>query len=430
MTIGKSFSFTRILASDLIDSHERHSPSVSVELVSGAMGSASIPAKVIRTPEGVDLSASAAEAAETIRAVNDEITEGLLEREFSSLDEVDQAMCELDGTADKSRLGARAIVAVSKATARALATQARQPLFAWLPKVGAQRRLPMPCFNVLSGGSAAQTHQTFRGFLVCPLGAETLADAVQTGVDVYAALGERVKAAGYGTEVGDECGYLPAIGDPAEVVEMITGAISDAGYELGEKGAAIGLNVAASNFRNEDGTYLVNDQRLSTDEMIELFAELTDRFPIYGIEDGVGDTDTDGWRALTDRLGDRVRLIGDDHFSTSVAEISRAVEAGFANTALIKLNQIGSVSETVEAMRICEGAGYEQIVAYRFGETPDTFIADFTVASGCGLVRTGAPVSGHGTSKYNRLSEISEQWKGSKRSWISSRREPLAYGRR
>ncbi|MDO5710995.1 MAG: phosphopyruvate hydratase, partial [Micrococcales bacterium] len=273
------------------------------------------------------------------------------------------------------------------------------------------------CFNVLNGGVHAPNALDFQEFMVCPLGASTLAEAVRAGAEVYAALRTRLAAAGQATGLGDEGGFAPQLSEPEEVLEVIVAAITDAGYQPGPQGVAIALDPAASEFRQADGRYRLNGALLTSDDLIDRYATMVERYPIWSIEDGLGEGDHDGWQALTTRLGERIQLVGDDNFCTNPAIIAAAIGDGIANAALIKLNQIGTVTETLEAMAICHRAGYAQMVSHRSGETPDSFIADLAVGTGCGQLKSGAPARGERVAKYNRLLTI------------GAARPDLAYGR-
>jgi enolase len=244
--------------------------------------------------------------------------------------------------------------------------------------------------------------------MVCPIGATSMKEAVRAGAEVYQALRKRLVAGGHATGLGDEGGFAPNLAEPEEVLALIVDAIGDAGYPTGRSGVAIALDPAASEF-HKDGRYVVNNVSLSSADMIARYAEMIDRFPIWSIEDGLGESDSDGWKQLTAALGDRLQLVGDDNFCTNPAIITSAIADGIANAALIKVNQIGTVTETLEAMRICREAGYGQMVSHRSGETPDTFIADLAVATGCGQIKTGAPARGERVAKYNRLIQIEAQ---------------------
>jgi enolase len=243
--------------------------------------------------------------------------------------------------------------------------------------------------------------------MISPLGAPSVTEAVRAGAEVYAALRKRLSAAGHATGLGDEGGFAPELAEPEEVLEVIVAAITDAGYAPGRTGIAIALDPAASEFLHQDGSYHVNGQQLTSADMVERYAAMVDRYPIWSIEDGLGESDREGWQELTARIGGSVQIVGDDYFCTNPAIITTAIADGIGNSALIKLNQIGTVSETLEAMAICHRAGYSQMVSHRSGETPDSFIADLAVGTGCGQIKTGAPARGERVAKYNRLIEIS-----------------------
>jgi enolase len=264
----------------------------------------------------------------------------------------------------------------------------------------------VPCFNVLNGGAHAPNALDFQEFMISPLGAPSIGEAVRAGAEVYAALRKRLAADGHATGLGDEGGFAPDLAEPEEVLAVIVAAIRDAGYTPGRDGVAIALDPAASEFAADNGAYRVNGQTLSSDDLVDRYAAMIDAFPIWSIEDGLGEADHDGWQRLTERLGERIQLVGDDNFCTNPAIIAAAIDDRIANAALIKLNQIGSVSETLEAMAVCQRAGYGQMVSHRSGETPDSFIADLAVATGCGQLKTGAPARGERVAKYNRLLEI------------------------
>ncbi len=337
--------------------------------------------------------------------VNGEIATALCGRSFAGLAELDAALIELDGTPDKTRLGANATVGVSMAAARAIAVAAGRPLWQSLAPAGVTPRLPVPHFNVVNGGVHAPNRLDFQEFMLAPLGAPTVAEAVRAGAEVYAALRAELTGLGLSTGLGDEGGFAPEIDSPEEVLSLLVTAIQTAGYQTGPDGIAIALDPASSEFYS-GGAYHVAGQTLSSDEMIERYAEITARFPVWSIEDGLAESDWAGWERLVARLGDRTQIVGDDLLVTNPAIIREAIERKAANAALIKLNQIGTVTETLEAMRLCREAGWAQMVSHRSGETEDSFIADLAVASGCGQIKSGAPARGERTAKYNRLIEI------------------------
>jgi enolase len=246
----------------------------------------------------------------------------------------------------------------------------------------------------------------FQEFMIAPLGAPSMAEAVRAGAEVYAALRRELTDRKLSTGLGDEGGFAPEISEPEEVLRLLAGAIADAGYRAGRDGISIALDLAASEFRQADGTYLVSGTPLSSGDLVDRLASITGAFPVHLIEDGLGEDDEDGWITLTARLGGTVELVGDDIFCTNPAIITRAIERRIGNASLIKLNQIGTVTETLEAMAVCRRAGYRQFVSHRSGETEDSFIADLAVGTGCGHLKSGAPARGERITKYNRLMEI------------------------
>lgn len=410
-----AFEITQVQALEVLDSRGRPTLSVAIELADGTRAEAGVPSgastgtrEAVELRDGDPARFGGAGVLTAVGNVNGELNSALSGRAWNDLAEVDQAMRDLDGTPNKARLGANAIIGTSMALARALAASAGEPLYEWLPGFGQPARLPVPCFNVLNGGAHAPNPLDFQEFMVCPLGAPSMAEAVRAGAEVYQALRKRLVAGGHATGLGDEGGFAPSLAEPEEVLALIVAAIEDAGYPLGAAGVGIALDPAASEFY-ADGGYTVNGVRLSSAEMIARYAAMLERFPIWSIEDGLGEQDPAGWQQLTADLGERVQLVGDDNFCTNPAIITAAIADGVGNAALIKVNQIGTVTETLEAMRICHEAGYGQMVSHRSGETPDPFIADLAVATGCGQLKTGAPARGERIAKYNRLIQIAAQ---------------------
>ena len=411
-----TFKIDNASAIEILDSRGRPTLNVTVRLGDGTVAEAGVPSGASTgTREAVELRDhdparfSGLGVSNAAKNVNTEISQMLAGRSWESLAEVDQAMKDLDGTPNKARLGANALVGTSMAVARALAVSSGMPLYAWLPGFGQEMRLPLPCFNVLNGGVHAPNPLDFQEFMICPLGAPSMAEAVRAGAEVYQALRRRLVADGQSTGLGDEGGFAPDLAEPEDVLGLIVAAIQDAGYPIGPSGVGIALDPAASEFNQPDGTYKVNGKSFTSQEMISRYEEMVARFPIWSLEDGMGEADTAGWKALTAALGEKIQLVGDDNFCTNPAIITAAIDDHIANAALIKLNQIGTVSETLEAMRICHEAGYGQMVSHRSGETPDTFIADLAVATGCGQIKTGAPARGERIAKYNRLIQIESQ---------------------
>jgi enolase len=402
-------------AQEILDSRSRPTLSVRVTLTGGAAGNAGVPSgastgtrEAVELRDGDPARYGGAGVTVAVGNVNGEIADALAGRIVEDLASLDRLVIDLDGTETKRRLGANAIVGVSMAAARAMAAAHSQPLYRFLAPDGVEARLPVPCFNVINGGRHAANRLQPQEFMVCPLGAATFAEALRAGAEVYAALRSRLQAAGLAVGLGDEGGFAPELATTEEALDVLVAAIADAGYTPGRAGVAIALDPAASEFRGDDGRYalVTGDATLSSAGLVDRWAELVDRYPIWSLEDGLGEDDTDGWRLLTERLGDRIQLVGDDNLVTNPAIIATAIDDGIANAALIKLNQIGTVTETLEAMRLCRDAGYGQMVSHRSGETTDTFIADLTVATGCGQLKSGAPARGERVAKYNRLVEI------------------------
>ncbi len=407
-----AFEIEQVQALEVLDSRGRPTLTVSVRLSDGTTAEAGVPSgastgsrEAVELRDGDPARFGGAGVTKAAAHVNGELNTALSGRSWSDLAEVDGAMCDLDGTPNKARLGANALIGTSMALARALAASSGKPLHDWLPGFGQPPRLPVPCFNVLNGGAHAPNPLDFQEFMVCPLGAPTMREAVRAGAEVYQALRKLLAAGGHSTGLGDEGGFAPNLAEPEEVLALIVEAITAAGYPTGVEGVGIALDPAASEFF-ADGGYRVNGKQLSSAEMIARYGEMLDRGPIGSIEDGLGEQDPEGWKQLTAELGGRVQLVGDDNFCTNPAIITAAIADGIGNAALIKVNQIGTVTETLEAMRICHEAGYGQMVSHRSGETPDTFIADLAVATGCGQLKTGAPARGERIAKYNRLIQI------------------------
>jgi enolase len=342
-----------------------------------------------------------------VRNVNKEIATALCGQAFADQAQLDHTLIELDGTDDKSRLGANAIVGVSMAGARAFAASAGLPLWQSLNPEGVAPRLPVPHFNVVNGGVHAPNDLDFQEFMVAPLGAPTMAEAVRAGAEVYAALRTLLAGKGMATGLGDEGGFAPPIDQPEDVLTLLVAAIENAGYRPGRNGVAIALDPAASEFYG-DGAYQVAGETLSSDEMIERFEEMVAAYPIWSLEDGLAEGDGEGWVRLTERLGDRIQLVGDDNLVTNPAIIADAIARRAGTAALIKVNQVGTVTETLEAMAVCRAAGWAQMVSHRSGETDDTFIADLAVGAGCGQLNSGAPARGERVAKYNRLVELED----------------------
>jgi enolase len=407
------FEVADLSALEILDSRGRPTLAVTVTLADGTRAKAGVPSgastgsrEAAELRDGDNSRYEGRGVLAAVANVDGEIADLLRGRAWSSLADADEAMISLDGTVNKSRLGANAMVGTSMALARALAASVKMPLWQWLAPEGVAPSLPVPHFNVLNGGVHASNDLDFQEFMIAPVGAPSMAEAVRAGAEVYAALRRELVSRKLSTGLGDEGGFAPEISEPEHALRLLVQAIGDAGYKTGPEGVSIALDPAASEFRQPDGRYRVAGELLDSAQLIDRLDAIAREFPVHLIEDGLGEYDDEGWIALTERLGSTVEIVGDDNFCTNPAIIASAIERGIANAALIKLNQIGTVSETLQAMAVCRGARYRQFVSHRSGETEDSFIADLAVGTGCGHLKSGAPARGERTAKYNRLLEI------------------------
>lgn len=414
-----AFGVADLSALEILDSRGRPTLAVTVRLADGTTARAGVPSgastgsrEAVERRDGDQARYEGKGVLGAVAAVNTELADLLRGRAWTSLADADRAMIDLDGTANKSRLGANATVGVSMALTRALAASVGVPLWRWLTPHDVTPSLPVPHFNVLNGGVHAPNPLDFQEFMIAPVGAPSLAEAVRAGAEIYAALRRELSARELFTGLGDEGGFAPEIDEPEEALGLLVRAISDAGYKPGADGVSIALDLAASEFRQRDGRYEVDDELLDSSQLIERLVLITRQFPVHLIEDGLGEDDEDGWITLTARLGETTELVGDDIFCTNPAIIARAIARGIGNASLIKLNQIGTVTETLDAMATCREGGYRQFVSHRSGETEDSFIADLAVATGCGHLKSGAPARGERVAKYNRLLEIAASTPG------------------
>jgi len=404
-----------IVGREVLDSRGNPTIAVEVTLSDGTIGEAMVPSgastgvnEAIELRDGDKKRFGGKGVLKAAGHVNREIATALKGADASDQRGIDLALIALDGTPNKSRLGANAILGVSLACARAAATACGEPLYRYLGGVDAHV-LPVPMFNILNGGKHAQDSTDFQEFMLVPAGMPTFRDAVRCGAEVYAALRSVLHDGGASTNVGDEGGFAPSLPSNAAAVDVILTAIGKAGYRPGQD-CFLALDPAASSFYR-DGLYrLERDGRsLTSAQMIDLWEEWVRKYPIVSIEDGLAEDDWDGWRLLTDRLGDRVQLVGDDLLVTNVRFLRRAISERCANSILIKLNQIGTVTETMQAIREARRAGWTAIVSHRSGETEDTTIADLAVGMGTGQIKTGAPTRSERTAKYNRLMKIEDE---------------------
>ena len=403
----------RVHARQILDS--RGNPTVEVELAlrSGATGRAAVPSGASTGEfEATELrdggSAYGGKAVtKAVGNVNGEIAEAIKGDDASDQKALDQKLIDLDGTPNKSRLGANAILGVSLAAAHAQAAEEGLPLWKYLGGEGAHV-LPVPMMNVLNGGAHADNKVDFQEFMIIPCGAPSFSEGLRIGAEVFHALKGTLKKAGLNTAGGDEGGFAPDLGSNEEALQKLVEAISAAGYTPGED-VAIALDPATSEIYS-DGVYDLEHEgrKLSSEEMAAYWAELAGKYPILSIEDGMDENDWDGWKILTEKIGATVQLVGDDLFVTNPERLSRGIELGVGNSILIKVNQIGTLSETLEAIRIAREAGYTAVMSHRSGETEDTTIADLAVATGCGQIKTGAPSRSDRVAKYNQLLRIEE----------------------
>jgi enolase len=411
-----SAAVKKIHAREILDSRGNPTVEVEVELASGAWGRAAVPSGastgIHEALELRDRDKTRYEGKGVLSAVehvNLEIAKAIVGMDALDQSRVDQMMLDLDGTPNKSRLGANAILGVSLAVARAAANTRGLPLYRHLGGESANI-LPVPMFNILNGGVHANWQGTdFQEFMIAPVGAPSFREALRWGSETYHALKAVLKEKGYATGVGDEGGFAPALRSNAEAVELILKAIGKAGYSPGQQ-IAIALDPASTGFY-EDGLYNLRTEgrKVTSPQMVQIYAEWVGKYPIIVLEDGLAEDDWDGWKMLNRTLGDRVELVGDDLFVTNVQRIARGIAENVANAVLIKLNQIGTLTETIGAIEMARKAGWGTMVSHRSGETVDTFIADFTVAMGTGHLKTGAPCRGERVEKYNQLIRIEEQ---------------------
>jgi enolase len=404
-----------VRAIEILDSRGNPTVRAFVELEGGLVASASVPSgastgqhEAVELRDGDPKRYGGKGVLQAVAHVNDRIAPKLVGRDPSHQAEIDRLLLDLDGTPNKSKLGANAILGVSIAVCKAGAAVAELPLYAYLGGPGA-RRLPVPCMNILNGGAHADNSVDFQEFMVIPLGAPSFAEGLRWGTETFHALKRMLAERGLATSVGDEGGFAPNLASNEAALELLVAAIETAGYRPGEQ-VALGIDSAASSLSPKlDGSYELRwsgGGRKTSAEMIELCEDLIARFPVVLWEDPLSEGDWDGFQQLTAHVGDRVEVVGDDIFVTNPRFIERGIRERTANAALIKLNQIGSVTETLEAIETCRQAGWRYFLSHRSGETEDSFLADLAVATGCGHVKTGSACRSERLAKYNRLLEI------------------------
>jgi enolase len=411
-------AISRIHARQILDSRGNPTVEVEVALESGARGVAAVPSgastgefEAVELRDGGEAWAGKG-VSRAVANVNGEIAAALTGARAAEQGALDQTMIELDGTPNKGRLGANALLGVSLAAAKAAAADSRQPLYRYLAELyggGEPTLLPVPMMNVLNGGAHADNSVDFQEFMVVPAGAGSFSECLRVGTEVFQALKKSLSASGLSTAGGDEGGFAPDLDSNEAALQAVLAGVQAAGYEPGAD-VFIALDPASSEVF-EDGAYVLEHEgrTLSGEELAAYWEDACARYPIVSIEDGMDEEDWEGWKLLTDRLGERVQLVGDDLFVTNPERLRRGIEAGVGNSILVKVNQIGTLTETLEAIRTAREAGYTTVISHRSGETEDTTIADLAVATGAGQIKTGAPSRSDRVAKYNRLLRIEEE---------------------
>jgi enolase len=405
-----------IIGREVLDSRGNPTVEAEIQLVGGAVGRAIVPSgastgehEAVELRDGDSARFLGKGVLKAVENVNGEIADALANWDAADQRALDQRMIELDGTETKSRLGANAILAVSMAAARATAAEYGLPLYRYLGGAGANT-LPTPMMNILNGGAHADNNVDFQEFMVMPVGAPSFSEALRWGVEVFHTLKGVLKKRGYNTAVGDEGGFAPSVKSNVEAIEVVLEAIQQAGYKPGEE-IAIALDPAASEFY-QDGKYVFkkSDKSAKTsDDMVRFWAKWANDYPIVSLEDGLSEDDWEGWQNLTKELGGKIQLVGDDLFVTNVQFLQEGIDKGVANSILIKVNQIGTVSETLDAIDLARRNGYTSVISHRSGETEDTFIADLAVATGAGQIKTGSASRTDRIAKYNQLLRIEQE---------------------
>jgi len=407
-----------IVAREILDSRGNPTVEADVILSSGAIGRAAVPSgastgehEAVELRDGDKSRYVGKGVSKAVDNVNEVIAPELEGMDASDQRDLDSTMCELDGTPNKSKLGANAILAVSMAASRAMADELGIHLYQYLGGFTASL-LPTPMMNILNGGAHADSNVDFQEFMVMPVGAPSFSEALRWGVETFHTLKGVLKKKGYNTAVGDEGGFAPSLKSNTEAIDLVLEAITQAGYKPGEQ-IAIALDPAASEFYDKDKKKYVfkksDKSEHSSEEMVKFWSGWASQYPIVSIEDALAEDDWDGWKLLTDELGKSIQLVGDDLFVTNVERLQRGIDAGVANSILIKVNQIGSVSETIDAINLARENGYTAVISHRSGETEDTFIADLAVAAGAGQIKTGSASRTDRIAKYNELLRIEEE---------------------
>ena len=411
-----------IWAREILDSRGNPTVEVEVTLEDGTRARAAVPSGASTgTHEALELRDGGKRylgkgVRQAVRNVNEIIAPEIVGMDPLQQGEIDQVLIELDGTENKSRLGANAILGVSLGVAKAAAAYLKLPFFRYIAGIRTGR-MPIPLMNVLNGGVHADNNLSIQEFMIVPIGGDSFAERLRYGAEVFHTLKKILKSEGHSVAVGDEGGFAPNLPDDETAIRYLVRAIEEAGYRPGED-LAIALDAAATEFFDGDkGTYRLGDRELTADELIEVYVEWVEKYPIISLEDGLAEEDWEGWVKLTQRLGNRVQLVGDDIFVTNPGRLKKGIELGVANSILIKLNQIGTVTETLETMEMAHFAGYTAIISHHSGETEDTSIAHFAVGTGCGQIKTGSLSRSERVAKYNELLRIEEDYEPPLAAW-------------
>ena len=419
--MSDDFQIKSIIAKEILDSRSNPTIRVSVTLSDNSLGSANVPSgastgahEAIELRDNDPSRFSGKGVLNAVANVNNNIAKKLTGMKFNDIDTIDKTLIELDGTENKSNLGANSILGVSLATIHALSNSNQVPLYQYISNITNNKiSLPVPMFNILNGGSHASNSTDIQEFMVIPSGLNSFSESLQFGAETYQSLKSLLSKDGKSTNVGDEGGFAPEMKSNQAAIEIILKAIENAGYKVG-RDCYLGLDVAASEFYIDSKYELKKDNlNLNSDEMVQYLINLVNSYPILSIEDGLAEDDWDGWATLTQQIGNKIQLVGDDLYTTNVARLTKGIQETSSNSILIKFNQIGSITETFDAIELAKNAKWSNVISHRSGETEDTTIADLAVGTGAGQIKTGAPARSERVAKYNRLLSIEEELKGS-----------------
>ena len=419
--MSDDFQIKSIIAKEILDSRSNPTIRVSVTLSDNSVGSANVPSgastgahEAIELRDNDPSRFSGKGVLNAVANVNNTIAKKLTGMKFNDIDTIDRTLIELDGTENKSNLGANSILGVSLATIHAISSSNQVPLYQYISNITNNKiSLPVPMFNILNGGSHASNSTDIQEFMVIPSGLNSFSESLQFGAETYQSLKSLLSKDGKSTNVGDEGGFAPEMKSNQAAIEIILKAIENAGYKVG-RDCYLGLDVAASEFYIDSKYELKKDNlNLNSDEMVQYLINLVNSYPILSIEDGLAEDDWDGWATLTQQIGNKIQLVGDDLYTTNVARLTKGIQETCSNSILIKFNQIGSITETFDAIDLAKNAKWSNVISHRSGETEDTTIADLAVGTGAGQIKTGAPARSERVAKYNRLLSIEEELKGS-----------------